>query len=330
MNYSKSQEILAEVKKSQKILVNSHRSPDADSVGSALAVYLVLKKMGKEVRVICPDSLPEDLKFLPHSQVIEKVDFRKFNFGDWDLFLVLDSANVAMTTGRRDLALPNIPTIVIDHHKTNEEVGKINLVDENISSTAELVYLILEDWEADLDKDICQSLLAGIIADTGVFRFPNVTGRTLVIAKALMDKGADKKKIIANIFSNFDFNKVKFWGEILTKMEKDEAGFVWSSVSYEDFKKFGSPLSAKESAATLFAPVVKGADFGMIMVEEEKGILSVSFRSRGDFDVSKIAEKLGGGGHASAAGAKIYLPDFDQAVLRVLAAAREIVDEKDS
>ena len=327
MNYPKFKEILEEIKKAQKILVNCHRSPDADSVGSALATYLVLKKMGKEVKVICPDKLPEDVKFLPHSEIVDKIDFGKFNFGQWDLFLILDSGSQAMVTGKREGVLPEIAAIVIDHHKTNDNFGKINLVDENISSTGELLFSIFEDWEVKIDKDIAQNLLAGIITDTGVFEYPLVTSRTLDIAHALMDKGGNMQEIILNIFKNIDFNKVKFWGEILTKMEKDEAGFVWSALSHEDFKKFGSPGSAKESAASIFAPIVKGTDFGMIMVEEDEGVLSISFRSRGDFDVSKIAERLGGGGHISAAGAKVYVSDFDQAVLKVLEAARKVVNE---
>lgn len=327
MNYPKSKQILEEIKKSQKILVNCHRSPDADSVGSALAAYLVLGKMGKDVKVICPDNLPEDVKFLPHSEVVEKIDFGKFNFGEWDLFLLLDSGSPGMVTGKREGVLPEIATIVIDHHKTNGNFGNINLIDEKISSTGELLFSIFEDWEAEIDKDIAQNLLAGIIADTGVFEYPLVTAQTLKIAHDLMEKGGDRQEIILNIFKNYDFKKVKFWGEILTKMEKDDAGFIWSAISHEDFKKFGSPVSAKESAAALFAPVVKGTDFGMMMVEEDKGILSVSFRSRGDFDVSKIALELGGGGHISAAGAKVYVSDFDQAVLKVLETARKIVNE---
>lgn len=283
MNYPESQKILEEIKKADKILVNCHRSPDADSVGSALGLYLVLKGMGKDVKVICPDKVPSDLEFLPHSDEIEKIDFGKFDFSSFDLFIILDSGSVGMVMGKRESALPDIATIAIDHHTTNGDFGKINLVDENISSTSEILFSIFEDWSVEIEKDVVQNLLAGIIADTGVFEYPNVTSRTLGIAENLMNKGGKKDEIIFNIFKNIDFGKVKFWGEILARMEKDEAGFVWSAVSHEDFKKFGSPGSAKETAASMFAPVVKDTGFGMIMVEEEKGILSISFRSRGGF-----------------------------------------------
>ena len=328
MNYELSEKILEEIKKANKILVNCHRSPDADSVGSALSFYQVLLSMGKDVKVICPDKLPEDLKFLPLSEKVEKIDFAEFNFDSYDLFVVLDSGSVGMITKRKDVNLPKIKKIVIDHHKTNKSLGDINLVDENISSTAELLYLLFEDWGVSINKTIAQNLLAGIIADTGVFQYSLVTSRTLAIAQKLIEIGANKEEIILNVFKSFPFNKLKFWGEILRRMEWDEEHhFVWSAVPHEVYKDFENPVSAKESAASLFATVVKDTDFGMIMVEEEKGILSISLRGRTGFDVSQIAEKIGGGGHLSAAGAKLYEKDFDAAVIKVLETARRLVNE---
>jgi len=328
MNYPLSKEILEEIKKANKILVNCHRSPDADSASSALALYEVLVSFAKDVKVICPDKLPEDLKFLPFSEKVEKIDFEKFDFTPYDLFIVLDSGNAAMVTKKRDMPLPKVKKIVIDHHRTNESFAEINLVDSEISSTAELLYDIFEDWGMGVTKSMAQNLLAGMIADTGVFAYSAVTARTLQIAQFLMEKGADKNEIILNIFRSYPFNKVKFWGEILKRMEWDrEYKFVWAAVPHEIYKKLGGPASAKESAATLFGPVVADTDFGMIMVEEDKGVLSISLRGRTDFDVSKIAEKLGGGGHLSAAGAKLYEKDFDTAVIKVLEVARRLVNE---
>ncbi|MEK7112644.1 MAG: DHHA1 domain-containing protein, partial [Patescibacteria group bacterium] len=196
------------------------------------------------------------------------------------------------------------------------------------SSTAELMYLVLTGLGVNLNKSMSQNLLAGIIADTGAFQFSNVTSQTLAIAQKLMGNGADRWEIILNVFKSLPFNKLKFWGEILKEMEWDkEHKFVWSAVAYDIYKEFAEPISAKESAATLFAAIVKDTDFGMIMVEEEKGVLSVSLRGRTNFDVSRIAEKLGGGGHRSAAGAKVYGKDFDGAIIKVLEIARKTVNE---
>jgi len=328
MNYKESEQILKEVKKAKKILINCHRSPDADSVGSSLALYQVIKNLGKDVKVICPSNVHEDLKFLPHSDAIEKINFRRFDFGAYDLFICLDSAGTNMVTGDEKIKLPNIPIIVIDHHKTNTKYGKINLVDSKVSSTAEILFLVLEDWRIKTDKNLATLLLAGILGDTGVFQYPGVTTRTMEIGIKLMQKGVNKDEIIFNLSRSINYNEVKFWGEVLERMQKDDDyKFVWSAIPYEVFEKYASPESAKESAASMFTQCVKDTNFGMVMVEETKGNLSVSLRSRTGFDVSKIALGLGGGGHNNAAGGKVSGREFREAVETVLNIARKIVDE---
>lgn len=329
MNYKLSTKILKEIKKANRILVNCHRSPDPDAVGSALAFYQVLIRLGKEVKIVSPSDIFPDVMFLPLTEKIQKIDYATFDFGKYDLFVSLDSANISMITGKKVGEKPDIPIIVIDHHKTNDFYGTINLVDETVSSTAELLYVIFEDWGIEIDKAIAQLLLTGIIADTGVFEYQGVTSQTLGIAQKLMAKGADKNEIILNIFRTIPFSKLKFWGEIIRRMEIDEKyKFVWSAIPYSVYKDFGKPLSAKESAASMFASTVNDTDFGMIMVEERREILSISLRSRKDFDVSLVAEKLEGGGHRTAAGAKVYDLPFEKAVNKVLSVARKVVDEK--
>lgn len=330
MNYELSEKILEEIKNAKRILVNYHRSPDPDAIGCALAMYKALKEMGKDVKVIGPDEILEYYKFLPDIKNLEKIDFSTFDFSSYNLFIVLDSSNWRMAA-RGDFQRPKIKTVVIDHHKTNEMFGDINLVDEKLSSCAELVYKLFEDWGVKIDKEIAQVLLTGILADTGIFQYPGANLETFEISQKLMKLGADKDEIIFNIERRIDFAHIKMWGEILRKIQIDhEYKFVWSAVDYETYEKFGKPESAKESAASKFSQNVEGTDFGMIMVEEQKRVLSVSFRSRTGFDVSKVALKLGGGGHIGAAGGKVSGLAFDEAVKKVLDAAREAVDENKS
>ncbi|MCJ7805587.1 bifunctional oligoribonuclease/PAP phosphatase NrnA [Patescibacteria group bacterium] len=324
MNYKLSQKILGKIKDSENILVNCHTSPDPDSLGSALAMYIALKKLGKDVEIVCPDNIPDDSKFLPFSEKIKKIKFAKFDFSKYDLFLVLDSAGENMITGISDGKLPNIYTVVIDHHKTNKNFGNINLVDVKVSSCAELIYKLFQDWGIKLDTQLATNLLTGILGDTGIFEYPGVGVETLGLAGKLMELGADKDEIVLNIFRTEEFKNVKFWGEILKRMEIDAEGkFVWSAVSYDVYNEYGKPGGAKDAAAGMFLSLVKGTDFGMIMLEEEKKTLAVSFRSRTGLDVAEIAVELGGGGHKAAAGAKIYGLEFDSAVLKVLGAARK-------
>ncbi len=325
MNYKESEQILKEIKSASRILVNCHRGPDSDSVGSALALAKVVRAMGKEVLVICPSDIPEDLMFLKGAKEIKKIDYSTYNFSEYDLFLAIDSSNYSMVSGSKELVRPDdITFVVMDHHFSNDKFGEINLVDSEMTSTGELLFHIFEDWEAGLDADIAQSLLTGIIGDTGCFQYQNVEDRTLTVAANLIKLGANKDEIIYNIYRNVSFSEVKMWGKIIEKMQVDSTHrFVWSVLSILDYQNILGIDSAKEDAANLFFPIVKDTDFGIIMEERDDATLSVSFRARSDFDVSVVAKEIGGGGHKAAAGARIEGLPFDEAVEKVLAAARK-------
>jgi len=326
MNYKESVPILKEIKKAKRILVNCHRGPDSDSVGSALALYRVLKSLGKEVSIICPSDLPADLIFLKDANLVRRVNFSSFDFSPYDLFLIIDSSTYAMVTGLKDSDKPTINTIVMDHHFSNDKFGKINLVDAKMTSTGELLFRVFSDWKVEIDKDTAECLLTGIIGDTGSFQYQNVGQETLKTAAILMEKGADKDKIIYNIYRNIDFKEVKMWGKFIESMMIED-NFVWAAISLSTYKDFGEYPYAKEDVANLFFPIVKGTDFGIVMVETSDEVLSVSFRSRSGFDVAEIAKEVGGGGHKAAAGARIEGMPFQEAVNKVLVAARKYANK---
>ena len=332
MNYKESVKILEEIKKAKSILVNCHRGPDPDSVGSALALYRVLTNLGKTAKVIYPgEELQQNLSFLDGFEKIELVDFSKFDFSKYDLFIALDSSSWYMVSGSKEIPLPKIPIVVIDHHLTNEKYGKINLVDEKVTSTGELLYKVFEDWETRIDNKTASSLLTGIIGDTCIFRYPGTSWSTLDVAGKLMKAGADKDAIVFSLYSSSDIQLVKFWGEVLQRMQLDERyKFVWCAVPYEKYVELQSKQLGRESAAGQFLAIVDGTDFGILMVEDKKDSLSISFRSRTGHDTSRIALALGGGGHIYASGAKVEGMPFDQAVNKVLETARRLANENKS
>jgi len=330
MNYKESQEILSEIKKAKKVLVNCHFNPDPDSIGSALAMYRVLEKSRKDAKIVCPSSeIDNSLNFLSDFGKIRKgLDFSSFDFSKYDLFITLDSSSWEMVSGLKDFVKPTIKVIVIDHHITNNLCGDINIVDPKVTSTAEILYLIFCDWKVDIDEKIANYLLAGIIGDTGAFSFPNSGKETLRIAADLIDEGANKDEILQHLYRTKPFGLFKFYGEALRNIKLDKKGrFVWVAVPYKIYKRFGFPL-AKESLANLFAQVVDGTDFGFVIVEREPQKVSVSFRSRTGIDTSKIAKELGGGGHRLASGAKIEGLSFKDAVDKILYVARKYAKGK--
>ncbi len=327
MTYRESQEILAKIKSANKILINCHQRPDVDSISSALSMCQALHQLGKEVKIICPDEKLPELDFLECYEHFATIDFANFNFSDYDLFIILDSASQEVVTGSKEIKLPNIPTIVIDHHMTNLSFGDINLIDEQRSAATELLYLLFVDWGIKITRPLATSLLTGILGDTGAFEYHNTTPKTLQIASKLMKKGADKDEILLKIFRSKQLNLLKFWGKVLDELEVDESGkFTWCAIAYADYQKLGFPQTARESASSSFIRMVEGTEFGIVMLEEEPGVLRVSLRSRSsDFDVSEIALALGGGGHSGAAGATVINGSFEESVEKVVDTARKFI-----
>jgi len=326
MNYPESKKILAEVKKAKRILLNCHRSPDPDSIGSALAMYSVLRKMGKKVDIVCSsEDLFLPLNYLKDFKEIKKgIDFTKLKYSDYDLFITLDSSSWDMVAGKKELEIPKINIVVIDHHKTNTRYGKINLVDDKVTSVGELLFWIFKDWRISISKPVANYLMVAIIGDTGAFRYPGSTEKTFKVASELMKVGADKDEAIFHIYRSEPFDLIRFYGEVLSRIEIDKAGkFVWAAVPYKVYQKLNTPIFAKESAASLFTQVVDETDFGFLAVELERNKLAISFRSRTGFDTSVIAKSLGGGGHIYASGAKIENMQFDKAVEKLLEVTRK-------
>lgn len=330
MNYKQSQKILEEIKKADKILLNCHRNPDPDSIGSALALREILLGMNKKVEIICPSKeLFGNVSYLYGFDEIKKeVDFSKFDFSEFGLFITLDSSSWYMVSSNKEDSTPDMKIVTIDHHATNTNYAAINLVDENITSVGQILYMLFEDWGVEMNKSIATSLMAAIVGDTGAFRYPGADENTFRVASELMKLGADKDLAIQNLYRSEPIELIKFYAEVLSRIEIDkENKFVWSVVPYEVYAKLDKPTMAKESAASMFAQVVEGTDFGFIAIEMEPKMLAISFRSRTGFDTSKIALELGGGGHAFASGAKIEGFVFDEAVEKLLSVVRKVVDE---
>lgn len=335
MNYTESAVIKQKIDSSKKILVNCHHNPDADSVGSAVAMARVLKHFGKEVKIVSPTEVPKNLEFLLTEQKVEIINFGEFDFSEYDLFIALDSSSWSRVAGSPAFAKAEDATsssagkhdifvINIDHHISNQKFGEINLVVPDAAANCEVLFYLFKDWGVELNN-VAEPLLTGIIGDTGAFRFPEADSGTFEVARDLMNL-ANKNKIIFNLYQSFEENHVAVWKEIMNNLKIDhEHKFVYSFVRCEVLEKYGKPFNAKSELADMIFQSIEDTDFGLVGAEDE-GYISVSFRSRSGVDVSKLAQSLGGGGHAWAAAARITYNNevsYEKAVELVLEKARE-------
>lgn len=324
MNYKESKQILEEVKKAKKILINCHQSPDPDSFSSALSLRKVFLAMGKKVAVVCTSeaAIMKEVVFMEGYDRIQKVDFIKFDFSDYDLLVSPDSAEWHQVVGSDDLPKPKIKIVVIDHHDSNTHFGDINIVDTDKPSCAELVYLLFKDWGVKIGPDLANLLLVGLVGDTGAFQFPG-GAESLKSASELVGLGADMDTIMFHLYRNKDYGTLKIIGEFLKTLEIDEEGkFAFMYLTNDIYKKYGKPPHISSYVANMFANVVKGTLFGFSAIERENNQTNVSFRARGYFDVSKIAKELGGGGHEISAATSVKGMSFDKALEKIIKVSR--------
>ena len=298
----------------KKIVIIPHISPDADALGSCLAIYHFFKKNHK-VDIISPNEYSEVLKFLPGENTISRFDSSQDKcvklITNAEIIFILDFNNLNRV---RKLS-PYIKKskaikIMIDHHESPDDFAKYAYCDPSMSSTCEIIYNFLSEYDKNLiDKDIAQCIYTGIVADTGSFRFPSTSSNTLKIASELIDLGVEIDHIYQNLFNNYQFSRLKLLGKTLENFKKvKDLPVMYSLLSDEDQKNNNYKKGDTEGFVN-FGLSIEGILCSVIMVEKkDEGVVKLSFRSKGEISVNDFAANFfNGGGHIHAAGGISYL-----------------------
>ncbi len=289
-------QIIRKLNECKKIAITSHIRPDGDSIGSGLALYLVLKRLGKEVKYLNKDELRPPLIKLPYVDIIE---YRDIYPEEFDCVILIECSS-EKRSGQKNLE--NYFRILIDHHKSNEENVEINWVKPEESAVAIMIYELLKELNVKIDKDIAFLLYCGIISDTGGFRFTNTNSKALRVASELIELGADPIKANTILFEGYPAEKVKLMGDVFSTLRIENNGKVAYIFMLKEFlEKNGLSDVETEDIVT----IVRGIENVKLVVffkqmEDEK--FRVSVRSRDEVDSSKLSEYFGGGGHLHAAG----------------------------
>ncbi len=321
--------ILEAVKKANNILLHCHPSPDPDSVGSALAMMHVLRGMGKAVTLISGDSeRPIACAFLPGFDQIQEKSYFDIDINEFDLFIIQDSASEDMISKLQKVVLPeNLNTIVIDHHLSNRGFGKINLVDSAYVAVCELLYDMYSAWEIEISNEVARCLLLGIYTDSGGFKYPPTNKYTFRMVASLVNINPDYSQDIFEFENNNSPERLLAIGLALTHIKTYFGGRVAISVvSYQDYQKNG--ISKKDTEKLDIANQLKsvvGWDLAVSLGESEKEVVGIGLRTRNvdEFDLTKLALALNGGGHKAAAGAVIE-KSLDEAIKMVLEAIQKV------
>jgi phosphoesterase RecJ-like protein len=293
-----------------------HENPDGDVLGSAYALGLALKSLGKHVTYFLDDEVPKNLRFLPDCQYSQ----RTFDgVADDALFIFFDMSDQSRA-GKALQWVPRDRIVNIDHHLGNKRFGRWNYVEESEAATGSLVLGVILSLGVPVTVDVATCLLATLISDTGCFQYSNASPHTMRLGAALIEAGADKDSITEQLYYTRTFEGQKVLGRAMEEAVLTDDGICYSIVSQAMLEEFGATHEDLEDVVGALR-VVEQCEIAALLKETVEGDYRLSMRSRGRFNVMEIARSLGGGGHFRAAGATVSGPR-DAAVARVLAAIR--------
>lgn len=296
-----------EFKRLEELILNSntfflagHLNPDGDTIGSMLSIGSVLKRLGKKVRLFSQDPVPENLRFLPNVRAVRS----RLPKARFDAAILLE-CSVPSRGGALEPVLKRCGKVVnIDHHKTSEFYGDINIVEPHSSSTAEIVYRLFYNMNVNISRREAACLYTGMVTDTGRFHFPATSPRTMQVASRLLETGFKFSRINDLLYATKACEALKVLGRALGSLEFKAGGkLAVMTLTLADFKEADARPEHAENAINygMMPPGVKAT----VMFREEAGRISVTFRSRGHLDVSLVAKTFGGGGHRNASGCRV-------------------------
>ena len=315
----------------KNVVITFHQKPDADAMGSGLGLYNFLIQLGHNVTVISPTNWAGFLSWMPGAKKV--IDFEMQNekakntLKDVQWLFCLDF-NVLSRTKKMEIPLQelNCTKILIDHHQQPQvEVFDYGVSDTKKSSTAEMVYdFIVNSGNADkINAEVAECLYAGVMTDTGSFRFNSTSADVHRMVAALKDKGLNHSQIHENLFDNFLENRFRFFGNVLLNRMQVfyEYNTALIAIPQQDLIKYNVKTGDTEGLVN-FPLSIKGIKLAAVVIDRGDERKS-SFRSKGGFDVNTFARKyFNGGGHFNAAGGK-NTESLDEVVKKFKEAIKE-------
>jgi len=290
-------------------LLTTHVNPDADAIGSEMAMYRILKDLGKDVQIINHSTTPYNLEFLDQHNIILKFDEARDKkiFDETDVLIALD-----FNRANRVVSMQNFFTefkgikICIDHHPNPEDFVNHYFVDDSYAATGHIIYDIIKQTKlVDLNYEIAYPLYAAIMTDTGSFRFEKTSPLLHKIISELLDTGVDPGEVYDKIYDQSKISKIKLLGRTLDTLkliDSNRIGYMY--ILQSTFSELGALESDTENFVN-YPLSIENVVLSLLFIELKDGF-KVSFRSKGDIPVNEIASNFGGGGHTNAAGARFH------------------------
>jgi phosphoesterase RecJ-like protein len=283
-------------------VVASHMNPDADTLGSAIALKVLLRKLGHEVVHVCPDPVPEALRFLGGT---DEVRTSLDGLEDWAL-ATCDAADIRRFGADWAARMAAFrPLVVVDHHISNQAFGTDNLIMADAAATGEVVFRLFRHLGVPLDREAADALYAAISTDTGSFRYEGTRPHTHLMAARLIEAGVSVSPLNQALYEETPAGALRIQAAALGRMRVALGGLVaLASVSRAMLAEAGADDEDCEGIVERLRSI-QGVDTSVFMRELASGGWKVSFRSKGLVDVNRVARIWDGGGHVRASGCTV-------------------------
>lgn len=300
------------IKSPQKIVITTHHKPDADALGSSLALAGYLQKKGHDVQVISPTDYPGFLTWMAGNDEVLIFEGNEANSAQIveqaDIVCCLDFSSLSRLNNLGELvAVSKSKKVLIDHHLDPDDFADFKYWTTDAAATAELVYQLIAELGEDhlVDKNLAECLYAGIMTDTGNFKHPNTTEHVFEVCAQLVRLGADTARVARLIYDSNTVDRIKFLGFALSERLTilPEYNTAYFAITQEDLKRYNSQTGDTEGLVN-YALSIDGIKFAALIIDRSV-MIKISFRSVGDFSVSQFSKShFEGGGHKNAAGGK--------------------------
>jgi len=315
------------VNEHQSFVLTSHMRPDCDAIGSELALAYALESLGKQVRVVNGDAVPPHIAFIDPRQDVHVLG-RDVVAEDVapDVFIVVDTSAWSQLGPMAEVVRnSSARKVVIDHHASGDDMGAIVFKDTSAEAAGRLILAAIDALGAPVTPDVATALFTAIATDTGWFRFNSVTALTFAAVGRLVHSGARPAAVFAELYEQNSLARLRLQGRILTNTRTELGGrLIYSTATPQDLAETGAEPTDTEDVVNRLLGVA-GVEVGLLFLELGPQETKVSFRSRTAVDVRRIAEQLGGGGHAAAAGVR-YPGPLEPAIEAVLNVVRTALE----
>ncbi len=311
--------ILKVFRRGKRFLICAHTRPDGDSVGSMLALAMLLRQMGKLVDLVTADPVLAPYRQLPGADFIREVQRVR---GAYDAAILLECDSLERTKLR---GLETFFLVNIDHHITGSAFADLNWIDREAASLGEMVYRLARAASATVTPEMATCLYTTVLMDTGGFSYGSVRESTFTLARDLVRAGADPIAIARNVFFSMPASRLLLLGAALRRLTL-EGHLAWLWVTNQDMERSNAAEDDCEGIVNS-ALSVAGVEAAVFLRDLPDGHVRLSLRSKGKVNVAAIAKKLGGGGHENAAGCTIDGP-LQSALKVILAELRAALPEQ--